>query len=155
MDLVLLAVGRLRPSYRESCDDYLRRLSRYTKVKELEVREASRAPTATAQREEEAERLGARIPQGATVVVLARQGSAWSSEELARRVDGWRTAARPLAVVIGGSNGLADGLLSRAGARWSLGPLTLPHELARVVVAEQLYRAFTILRGEPYHKGRP
>ncbi len=155
MDLVLLAVGRLRSSYRESCDDYLRRLSRYAKVKELEVREASRAPSAAAQRAEEAERLGARVPPGATVVALAREGSAWSSEELARRVDGWRTAARPVAVVIGGSTGLADGFLAGAGARWSLGPLTLPHELARVVVAEQLYRAFTILRGEPYHKGRP
>ncbi len=155
MDLLLLAVGRLRPSYRESCDDYLRRLSRYAKVKEVEVREASRAPNPGAQRSEEAERLAARIPSGAAVVALAREGSAWSSEELARRVDGWRIAARPVAVVIGGSTGLADGLLSKAGARWSLGPLTLPHELARVVVVEQLYRAFTILRGEPYHKGRP
>ena len=155
MDLLLLAVGRLRPSYRESCDDYLRRLSRYAKVKEVEVREASRAPSPAAQRAEEAERLTARVPPAAMVVALAREGSAWSSEELARRVDGWRTAARPVAVVIGGSNGLDDGFLSKAGARWSLGPLTLPHELARVVVVEQLYRAFTILRGEPYHKGRP
>ena len=80
MDLVLLAVGRLRSSYRESCDDYLRRLSRYAKVKELEVREASRAPSAAAQRAEEAARLGARVPPGATVVALAREGSAWSSE---------------------------------------------------------------------------
>ena len=61
--------------------------------------------------------------------------------------------ARPLALVIGGSHGLAPDLLAAAGDRWSLGPLTLPHELARVVVAEQLYRAVTILRGEPYHKG--
>ena len=119
----------------------------------MEVREASRAPTVEAQREEEAERLLARAPGGATVVALAREGSAWTSEELARRVEGWRMAARPLAFVIGGSHGLAPGLLAAAAARWSLGPLTLPHELARVIVAEQLYRAFTILRGEPYHKG--
>jgi 23S rRNA (pseudouridine1915-N3)-methyltransferase len=63
-------------------------------------------------------------------------------------------AARPLAFVIGGSHGLAPAFLDAAAARWSLGPLTLPHELARVVLAEQLYRAFTILRGEQYHKGR-
>ena len=131
MDLVILGIGRLRSSFREACDDYLRRLSRYTKVSEIEVREASRAPT------------------------LAREGSAWTSEELARRMEGWRVAARPLAFVLGGSHGLASGLLDSAAARWSLGPLTLPHELARVVVAEQLYRAFTIIRGEPYHKGRP
>jgi 23S rRNA (pseudouridine1915-N3)-methyltransferase len=154
MDLVILAVGRLRSSYREACDDYLRRLSRYAKVTEVEVREASRAPTVEAQREEEAGRLLARAPGGATVVALAREGSGWTSEELARRVEGWRIASRPLAFVVGGSRGLAPGLLASAAGRWSLGPLTLPHELARVVVTEQLYRAFTILRGEPYHKGR-
>ncbi len=153
MDLVILAVGRLRTSYREACDDYLRRLSRYAKVRELEVREASRAPTMAAQREEEAGRLLAKAPGGVTVVALAREGAAWTSEELARRVDGWRMASRPLAFVVGGSHGLAPGLLAVAATRWSLGPLTLPHELARVIVAEQLYRAFTILRGEPYHKG--
>ncbi len=154
MDLVILAVGRLRASYREASDDYLRRLSRYAKVREVEVREASRAPTVEAQREEEAGRLLARAPAGATVVTLAREGSAWTSEELARRVEGWRMAARPLAFVIGGSRGLAPGLLASAAVRWSLGPLTLPHELARVIATEQLYRAFTIIRGEPYHKGR-
>jgi 23S rRNA (pseudouridine1915-N3)-methyltransferase len=154
MELVILAVGRLRSSYREACDDYLRRLSRYAKVREVEVREASRAPTVEAQREEEAGRLLARAPGGATVIALAREGAAWTSEELAGRMEGWRMAARPLALVIGGSRGLAPGLVTAAAARWSLGPLTLPHELARVVVTEQLYRAFTIIRGEPYHKGR-
>jgi 23S rRNA (pseudouridine1915-N3)-methyltransferase len=155
MTLFILAVGRLRSSYREACDDYLRRLGKYAKVAEVEVREASRAPSADLQREEEAERLRARLPQGATVVALAREGSALTSEELARRLEGWRVAARPLAFVLGGSRGLAPGLLASAAVRWSLGPLTLPHELARVVVSEQVYRAFTILRGEPYHKGRP
>jgi 23S rRNA (pseudouridine1915-N3)-methyltransferase len=154
MDLVILAVGRLRSSYREACDDYLRRLGRYVKVREVEVREASRAPTVDAQREEEAGRLLARVPGGAAVVALAREGSGWTSEELAGRMEGWRMAARPLAFVIGGSRGLAPRLLASAAARWSLGPLTLPHEMARVIVTEQLYRAFTIIRGEPYHKGR-
>jgi 23S rRNA (pseudouridine1915-N3)-methyltransferase len=154
MELVILAVGRLRSSYREACDDYLRRLSRYAKVREVEIREASRAPTVEAQREEEAGRLLARAPGGATVIALARKGAAWTSEELAGRIEGWRMAARPLALVIGGSRGLAPGLIASAAARWSLGPLTLPHELARVIVTEQLYRAFTIIRGEPYHKGR-
>ena len=152
MDLIILAVGRLRSSYREACDDYLRRLSRYAKPREVEIREASRAPTADAQREEEATRLLARVPGGATVVALAREGQAWTSEELARRMEGWRIAARPLAFVIGGSRGLAAGRIASAAARWSVGQLTLPHELARVVVLEQLYRAFTIIRGEPYHK---
>jgi 23S rRNA (pseudouridine1915-N3)-methyltransferase len=153
MELVLLAVGKLRPSYREAVDDYLRRLGRHLKLREVEVREASRAPTVAAQRSEESGRLLARRPAGARLVALARQGTAWSSEELARRLGRWTQEARPVALAIGGSRGLAPDLLAAADDRWSLGPLTLPHELARVVVAEQLYRAVTILRGEPYHKG--
>jgi 23S rRNA (pseudouridine1915-N3)-methyltransferase len=153
VELVLLTVGKLRPSYREACDDYLRRLGRYVAVRQVEVREASRAPNAEAQRREEAARLLARVPARARLVALARQGAAWSSEELARRLGRWVQEARAVALVIGGSRGLAPDLLAEAADRWSLGPLTLPHELARVVVAEQLYRASTILRGEPYHKG--
>ena len=86
-------------------------------------------------------------------MALAREGAGWTSRDLAAQLDRWLLAARPVALIIGGSQGLDSTLLARAHARWSLGPLTLPHELARVVVLEQLYRAFTILRGEPYHKG--
>jgi 23S rRNA (pseudouridine1915-N3)-methyltransferase len=153
VELVILVVGRLRPAMREAADDYLRRLRRYTGIREVEVREASREPTIPAQREAEAARLAERMPAGSRLVALAREGQGWTSAELARRVDEWRLAARPVTFVLGGSNGLAPALLQQAQLRWSLGPLTLPHELARVVVVEQLYRAFTILRGEPYHKG--
>ncbi|HEX5005356.1 MAG TPA: 23S rRNA (pseudouridine(1915)-N(3))-methyltransferase RlmH [Gemmatimonadales bacterium] len=154
MDLWFLAVGKLRPAYREACDDYLRRLGRRGKVHEVEVREAARAPTRAVQRSEEAERLRARIPARALVVALAREGSGLTSAGLAERLAHWETQARPLAFLLGGSTGLDEALIAEAAFRWSLGPLTLPHELARVLVAEQLYRAGTILRGEPYHKGR-
>ena len=87
------------------------------------------------------------------MIALTRDGAGWSSRDLAAQLERWLIASRPVALVIGGSNGLAASVLARADSRWSLGPLTLPHELARVVVLEQLYRAFTILRGEPYHKG--
>ena len=140
MDVTLLAVGRLRPYYREACDDYAARLGRHVRLAEVEVRDDAR--------------LSARIPGGATLVCLAREGTGWTSAALAAQVDSWRLAARPVAFAIGGSTGLEEAVLARAAHRWSLGPLTLPHELARVVVLEQLYRAFTILRGEPYHKGR-
>jgi 23S rRNA (pseudouridine1915-N3)-methyltransferase len=146
-------VGKLRPAYRAAADEYLRRLGRHHKVREVEVREASRAPTVLAQQREEGERLRARLPAGGRLVALAREGAGWSSEELARRLGSWMREARPVALAIGGSHGLDSALLASAADRWSLGPLTLPHELARVVVAEQLYRASTILRGEPYHKG--
>jgi 23S rRNA (pseudouridine1915-N3)-methyltransferase len=145
MRLVLLAVGRLRPAYRDACDDYLRRLSRSVKVEESELREG---------RDEEA-RLLAAIPAGAAVTLLDRQGSAWSSEELAERLRRWREAARDRVLVIGGADGTGAALQGRAEETWSLGPLTLPHELARVIVTEQLYRATTILAGHPYHRSSP
>ena len=153
MEISVVAVGKLRLYYREAFDDYAHRLQRYVTFREHEVREASRAPTIVAQRAEEAERLGARITEGSNVVALARVGAGWTSADLARQLERWLLAARPLAFVIGGSHGLDSSLIARAVATWSLGPLTLPHELARVVVGEQLYRAFTILRREPYHKG--
>ena len=135
-------------------DDYARRLGRYVTLREVEVKEASRAPTPGSQRVEEARRLSARVPAGGVLVALARVGTGWTSEELAKQVTRWQLAARPVALAIGGSHGLGDELIARASIRWSLGPLTLPHELARVLVLEQLYRAFTILAGEKYHKGR-
>src|SRR5215213_7522410 len=101
MEALLLAVGRLRPYYREACDDYIRRISRYLKVRDAEVREASRAPNEEAQRAEEAERLRRHLRPGTTVVALARAGEPWSSEELARRLERWRIEARPLAFVVG------------------------------------------------------
>ena len=153
MDISIVAVGKLRPYYREAFDDYARRLQRYVTFREHEVREASRAPTVAAQRVEEAERLRGRVAEGSNLVALARVGAGWTSADLAKQLERWLLAARPLTFVIGASHGLDSSLIARAGATWSLGPLTLPHELARVVVGEQLYRAFTILRGEPYHKG--
>ncbi len=153
MEINLIAVGKLRPYYRAALDDYGKRLQRYAVFREHEVREASRAPNVAAQRVEEAQRLTSRIPPGASVVALARVGAGWTSTDVAKQLERWMLAARPLAFVVGGSHGLDASLIGRATATWSLGPLTLPHELARIVVAEQLYRAFTILRGEPYHKG--
>ena len=152
MKLTLAAVGRLRPEYRTLADEYAARVARFMELQEVEVREASRAPSPAVQLKEEGSRLREKIPAGSRVVVLDRTGRGLSSEALAKEFDRWRTAARPVTLVIGGSNGLAADLVASADLAWSLGPLTLPHELARVVVLEQVYRAWTILRGEPYHK---
>jgi len=154
MQTHLLAVGKLRPAYRALADDYLRRLRRSGPVEEHELRESARAPTTTQRRREETARIEAALPPRATVVALEMGGALWSSEELARRLDQWREAAAPVALVIGGAFGLEPQFSAGARFRWSLGPLTLPHELVRVIVLEQWYRAWTILRGEPYHKGR-
>lgn len=152
MRLTLLAVGHLRPAFREAADDYLRRLGRYVTVNEVEVREAGKAANAGEARRKEAARLREHLPQGGHVLALDREGPAHTSEDLARRLAQWRNASRPLVVLIGGSDGLDPALRDECHERWSLGPLTLPHELARVVACEQLYRGFTILRGERYHK---
>lgn len=153
MRWTLIAVGKLRPALREVCDDYLRRLGRHLPVEEREVREAARAGSAVRQRDEEGKRLLEVLPTTAEVVLLDVGGTEWSSEALAVQLQGWRLAARDRAFIIGGAEGVSDAVRARAAARWSLGPLTLPHELARVLVVEQLYRAGSILRGEPYHRG--
>ena len=119
---------------RAACDDYLRRIRHYAKIEEREVKEA-------------------RIPEDSRLVALAREGEAWSSSQLAELVGRWEMDGRDVAFVIGDADGVPADVLQRAERTWSLGPLTLPHELARVVVYEQLYRAYTIRRGEPYHRG--
>ena len=149
----IVAVGKLRSSLREAADEYLRRLRRYARVAEVEVREAGKAGNAAAQRRSEAEAISEAVVPAAVTVALARTGAGWSSRELAEKLGAWRDQARTVAFLIGGAEGLAPQLIEGAAHRWSLGPLTLPHELARVVVLEQLYRGMTLLAGEKYHKG--
>ena len=152
MDTTLIAVGKLRPALRDVADDYLKRISRWAPMAEREIREAGRAPTPEARRREETSRIAEALAPRALVIALERTGSAWSSEELAERLDRWRAGSQPLALVIGGAHGLDPSFPARAAFRWSLGPLTIAHELARVIVLEQWYRAWTILHGMPYHK---
>jgi len=151
----VVAVGRLRDgALRTACDAYLTRLRRTAKVTVREVPEAGRAArTAALTRRLEGERLEAAMPNDATVVALTRAGRRLTSRQFATQVDRWRTAARDVAFVIGGAEGLATPLVERAETTLSLSSMTLPHEIARLVLLEQLYRAGTIARGEPYHKG--
>lgn len=152
MELTLYAVGRLRPMFRSAADEYLERLNHYCKASEVEVREAGKAPTADSMKEQESERLQERIRDGSHIVLLDREAKAWSSEQLSGRLDVWRNSGKSVALVLGGSHGVTAAFTKQAAERWSLGPMTLPHELARVVVLEQVYRAWTILKGEKYHK---
>jgi 23S rRNA (pseudouridine1915-N3)-methyltransferase len=154
MRIQVVAVGKLRASLREAADEYLRRLRRYARISETEVREAGKAGNPAAQHRAEAANILAAVENGAVTVALARTGDPWSSRDLARRLGAWRDQSRTVAFLLGGGEGLAPALIEGASHCWSLGPLTLPHELARVVVLEQLYRAGTILAGEKYHKGR-
>ena len=93
------------------------------------------------------------VPSDAHVVALDREGARWSTTALAGKLDAWSLAGAPVCLLVGGPDGLGDDCRERASERWSLSPLTLPHGLVRVVVAEALYRAASVLRGHPYHRG--
>ena len=95
----------------------------------------------------------AAIPKSAHVVALDGRGKPWSSEELSVQLERWRMLGKDLAFLIGGADGLDAPVLDRADQRWSLGPLTLPHPIVRIVLAEQLYRAVSLLGNHPYHRG--
>ena len=138
MKLFVVAVGKIREkSLRAVANDYLERASHYARVSEVEVKSDA-----------ELERA---LPREATVIALDPAGDAVTSRELAARLERWgRRGKGDVAFVIGGAEGIPQGVLDGAHARLSLSSLTLPHRLARVVLFEQIYRAFTILRGEPY-----
>lgn len=155
MVMHVVAVGRVRDAaLRTACEAYLNRLRRTGRIEIHEVAEAGRAGhTPAVARRLEGERLAAALPRDATVVALTRAGRALSSRQFARQVERWRASARDVAFLIGGAEGLAPALVDGAASTITLSPLTLPHEIARLVLLEQLYRAGTILRGEPYHRG--
>lgn len=103
--------------------------------------------------EQEGERMIAAIPKGCRAWALDVAGKEWSTEELAGELGQWLQDGRDLALLVGGPDGLAPACLERAERRWSLSRLTLPHMLVRIVAAEQIYRAWSLLRGHPYHRG--
>ncbi len=104
-------------------------------------------------REDEAERLLKAIPKGAGVIALDGRGAGWSTEELAGHLKDWLGGGRDQVLLVGGPDGLAQTCLARADQHWSLSRLTFPHPLVRVILAEQVYRAWTLLKGHPYHRG--
>lgn len=153
MELTLLSVGRAGALWRDVIAEYEARAGRYFKLKRIEVREAgARGKSEDAIRLEEGSRLLARTPDRADVVALTRNGALWSSEQLADYLKRGMVGSRPgIAFLVGGASGLGNDVLD-AGTRLSLSRMTLPHELALALLLEQIYRAGTILRGEPYHK---
>ena len=147
----LIAVGERMPAWVQAgYAEYAKRLSRELPLQLVEISTKTRDP-ARLTAEEGAALLSA-IPKGAHVVALDGRGKTWSSEELATQLARWRMQGKDLAFLIGGADGLAPAVLERADQHWSLGPLTFPHPLVRIVVAEQLYRASSQLAHHPYHR---
>jgi len=152
----LIAIGHRRAGWeRDGYREYARRMPPELSLELHEIAPSKRSKGVPAERgiDDEGRRLLAAIPGGARVVVLHERGAAWTTLELARRIEDWMGDGRALALLVGGADGLAPACIEAADHRWSLSPLTLPHGLARIVVAEQLYRASTIHRGHPYHRG--
>lgn len=159
MLIQIIGVGKLKEKYlMQGIQEYAKRLTPYIKFQVIEVAD-EKAPDTLSEaevsivKEREGERILAQVKESAHVIALAIGGQLWSSEELAAELDRLGTYGTSHVVfVIGGSHGLSDQVLRRAQQRLSFGRMTLPHQLMRLVLVEQIYRAVKINRGEPYHK---
>ena len=156
MKLRLIAVGNRMPGWvSQGYQEYARRMPAECSLtlREIPAGNRGRNTPVDAVLKREGERMLAAIPKGCGVIALDVGGSCWSTGQLASRLAGWMADGRDYALLIGGPEGLYRDCLAAADVRWSLSPLTFPHPLARVIVAEQLYRAWTLLRNHPYHRG--
>lgn len=155
MRIRLVAIGtRMRAWVNEGYQEYARRMPRECSLELVEitaVRRSRGAPAAPAVAQE-GKRMLAAIPAADRAIALDVGGRGWSTQELARQLGQWLADGRGLSLMVGGADGLAEACLQRAEQRWSLSPLTLPHPLVRIVVAEQLYRAWSLIAGHPYHR---
>ena len=155
MKLWLLAVGQRMPRWvDEAYAEYSRRLPPETPLLLREIRAETRSSSTSAEAvmEREAQRIDAALPPAARLVALDEHGQRFTSADLADELKRWRQEGRDVALLIGGADGLALRIKQRADTLLRLSDLTLPHGLARVLLAEQLYRAHTLLSGHPYHR---
>jgi 23S rRNA (pseudouridine1915-N3)-methyltransferase len=153
--LSLITASNRQPDWVEQgAAEYAQRLRGRCTLKIKTVALARRTPTTPVERamQDEGERLLAQVPAGAHVVALLERGKPWSTKELAAKLEGWMRLGAPVALLVGGPDGLSAACVERANERWSLSPLTLPHGLVRIVVAEALYRAWSLLENHPYHR---
>jgi len=159
MRLLILAVGHKMPAWVSmGFEDYARRMPRDTALQLVEIRPQPRGAGANTSAQVdrmlklEAQRLRSAIPAGATRVALDEHGRSATTQDLARFLEGWRREGSDVAFLIGGADGLEVELKRSAHLMLSLSSMTLPHQLVRVLLAEQLYRAASLLQGHPYHR---
>jgi 23S rRNA (pseudouridine1915-N3)-methyltransferase len=155
MRATLIAVGDKMPAWVVAgYDEYARRLAHELPLRLVEIVSKLRGRTNDLARviADEGASMLAAIPKGAQIVALDGRGRAFSSEQLGEQLARWRMDGRDLAFLVGGPEGLAPAVLERADQTWSLGPATLPHPLVRILLAEQLYRAASLLANHPYHR---
>ncbi|MEK4669648.1 23S rRNA (pseudouridine(1915)-N(3))-methyltransferase RlmH [Niallia sp. FSL R7-0271] len=159
MNISIITVGKLKEKYlKQGIEEYTKRLSSYSKIEIIEVPD-EKAPEVLSEAEmiqvkdKEGERILAKVPADAHVIALSIEGKQKSSEELAETLDKLATYGKSkVTFIIGGSLGLSSQVLKRADDKLSFSKMTFPHQLMRLILVEQVYRAFRINRGEPYHK---
>ena len=155
MRISVVAVGTKMPSWvKEAVEEYSRRLPRELKLQWREIPLARRVRDSKPEQlcEREGEQMLKAIPESDQVIALDVQGERISTAQLARQLEAWQMSGANYTLLVGGPDGLSPQCLQRASARWSLSDLTLPHPLVRVLLAEQLYRAWTITVNHPYHR---
>jgi len=153
--LSLITASNRQPQWvDEGADDYAKRLRGRCTLEIKTVPLARRTATAPVERavQDEGERMLSLVPQGGHVVALLEAGKPWSTKDLAAKLEAWMQRGVPVAFLVGGPDGLSQECVTRANERWSLSNLTLPHGLVRVVAAEALYRAWSLLENHPYHR---
>lgn len=153
LSIEVLAVSSRQPGWVETgFDEYAKRLRGRVRLELKALPLARRSGPAERAVADEGRRVLAAVPKGAHVVALDERGAGWSTPVLASKLESWMALGAPVALLIGGPDGLSAECLEHADERWSLSPLTLPHGLVRIIVAEALYRALSLLEGHPYHR---
>ncbi len=156
MNITLLCVGQKMPSWVITAyEDYAMRLSGAAcrlKLKELAPAKRSKQGIVSRYLDEEAERILSAIPEGALRIVLDERGDLVDTKGLSKRLDQWLGGGQDVVYIVGGPDGLREDIKQSAHWRWSLSPLTLPHPMVRIVLAEQTYRAWSLLNNHPYHR---
>ena len=155
MRINLIAIGQRMPHWIDTgFQEYAKRLPRETALHLIEIPASKRLSSSNINRllAEEGQRMLQVIPDQHHVIALCVNGESWDTQQLAAQLQDWRELGQNISLLIGGPEGLAPACLQRANQRWSLSNLTLPHPLVRIIVAEQLYRAHTILTHHPYHR---
>ena len=155
MRITTLAIGTRMPGWvSEGVEAYRKRLPRHIEfeIRELPAAQRGSNTSAAVTKQKEGEALLKAIPDKAWVIALDERGKHWTSTELGGQLEQWLASHPQVILLIGGADGLSDEVKQRANATWSLSSLTLPHALVRVVLAEQIYRAWTLVQGHPYHR---
>ncbi|KPQ19253.1 23S rRNA (pseudouridine(1915)-N(3))-methyltransferase RlmH [Halomonas sp. HL-93] len=155
MKIRLLAVGSKMPAWvEEGVETYRKRMPKEFSldIEEIALGQRGKNADIARAREQEAERIRSKLRGNEHLVALEVSGKAWTTEQLAEQADHWRLQSQDVVLLVGGPDGLDPHVSAMAHQQWSLSPLTLPHPLVRIMLAEQLYRAWTLLVGHPYHR---